>query len=110
MLKSSFCDHCDANILVKTTVSVDGKGADINDKQVIFETSYPFIDCISRSLSKKVVEVRFWTKDWISMTTGHRPLWISTLGLKNKGVYGGGVSLPCGHKRLPLETLATLPI
>ena len=59
MLKSNLYDHCDAYILVKGTVSVDGRGTAINDKQVIFENSYPFTDCISRSLSKKVVEVCF---------------------------------------------------
>ena len=59
MLKPSLCDHSDAYILVKGTVSVDGKGTAINDKQVIFENCKPFIDCIHRSLSKKFVEVRF---------------------------------------------------
>ena len=59
MSKSSLCDHSDTYILVKGTVSVDGKGTAINDKQIIFENCKPFIDYIRRSLSKKYVEVRF---------------------------------------------------
>ena len=54
MLKSSLCDYSDAYILVKGTVTINGKGADAaarqadeRDKGVAFKNCGPFINCIS---------------------------------------------------------------
>ena len=54
MLKSSLCDHSDAYILVKGTITITGTGADAaarqadeRDKGVAFKNCAPFINCIS---------------------------------------------------------------
>ena len=54
MLKSSLCDYIDAYILVKGTITINGRGADAaarqadeRDKGVAFKNCAPFINCIS---------------------------------------------------------------
>ena len=54
MLKSSLCDYSDAYILVKGTITINGRGADDaarqadeRDKDVSFKNCAPFINCIS---------------------------------------------------------------
>ena len=54
MLKSSLCDYSDAYILVKGTITINGRGADAaarqadeRDKVVIFKNCAPFTNCIS---------------------------------------------------------------
>ena len=54
MLKSSLCDYSDAYILVKVTITINGRGADAaarqaeeRDKGVSFKNCAPFINCIS---------------------------------------------------------------
>ena len=54
MLKSSLCDYSDAYILVKGTITINGRGADAaviqadeRDKGVSFKNCAPFINCIS---------------------------------------------------------------
>ena len=54
MLKSSLCDYSDAYILVKGTITVNGRGAASaarqayeRDKGVLFKNCAPFINCIS---------------------------------------------------------------
>ena len=52
MLKSSLCDHSDAYILVKGTISVNntaaqGAAANNTNKKVIFKNCAPFTNCIS---------------------------------------------------------------
>ena len=54
MLKSSFCDYSDAYILVKGTITINGRGADVATRQadernkgVSFKNCAPFINCIS---------------------------------------------------------------
>ena len=54
MLKSSLCDYSDAYILVKGTITITERGADVaarqadeRDKGVSFKNCAPFIDCIS---------------------------------------------------------------
>ena len=54
MLKSSLCDYSDAYILVKGTITINGRGADDaarladeRDKGVLFKNCTPFINCIS---------------------------------------------------------------
>ena len=54
MLKSSLCDYSDAYILVKGTITINGRGADDaareadeRDKGVAFKNCAPFINCIS---------------------------------------------------------------
>ena len=54
MLKSSLCDYSDAYILVKGTITINGRGADAvarqadeRDKDVSFKNCAPFINCIS---------------------------------------------------------------
>ena len=54
MLKSSLCDYSDAYILVKGTITINGRGADAaarqadeRDKGVSFKNWVPFINCIS---------------------------------------------------------------
>ena len=54
MLKSSLCDYSDAYILVKGTITINGRGgdaaarqADERDKGVAFKNFAPFINCIS---------------------------------------------------------------
>ena len=54
MLKSSLCDYSDAYILVKGTITINGRGADAaarqadeRDKAVSFKNCAPFINCIS---------------------------------------------------------------
>ena len=54
MLKSSLCDSSDAYILVKGTITINGRGADDaarqadgRDKGVSFKNCAPFINCIS---------------------------------------------------------------
>ena len=54
MLKSSLCDYSDACILVKRTITINGRGADAaarqadeRDKGVSFKSCAPFINCIS---------------------------------------------------------------
>ena len=52
MLKSSLCDHSDAYILVKGTISVNNTataGAAVNNtnKKVIFKNCAPFTNCIN---------------------------------------------------------------
>ena len=54
MLKSSLWDYSDAYILVKGTITINGKGADAaarqadeRDKGVSFKNCAPFINCIS---------------------------------------------------------------
>ena len=55
MLRSNICDHADAYILVKGTITITGAGADDAAKQldkrnkgVIFKNCAPFTKCISR--------------------------------------------------------------
>ena len=53
MLKFSLCDHSDAYILVKGTISVNNTAADgavvnNNNKKVIFKNCAPFTNCISK--------------------------------------------------------------
>ena len=54
MLKSSLCDYSDAYILVKGTITINGRGADDaarpadeRDEGVSFKNCAPFINCIS---------------------------------------------------------------
>ena len=54
MLKSSLCDYSDAYILVKGTITINGRGADAaarkadeREKGVAFKNCAPFISCIS---------------------------------------------------------------
>ena len=54
MLKSSLCDYSDAYILVKGTITINGRGADAaarqadeRDKGVSIKNCAPFINCIS---------------------------------------------------------------
>ena len=52
MLKSSLCDHSNAYILVKGTISVNntaaqGAAANNTNKKVIFKNCTPFTNCIS---------------------------------------------------------------
>ena len=54
MLKSSLCDYSDAYVLVKGTITINGRGADTparqadeRDKGVSFKNCAPFINCIS---------------------------------------------------------------
>ena len=54
MLKSSLCDHSDAYILVKGTITINGIGADAaarradeREKGVAFKNCAPFTNCIS---------------------------------------------------------------
>ena len=54
MLKSSLCDYSDAYILVKGTITINGRGgdavarqADERNKGVSFKNCAPFINCIS---------------------------------------------------------------
>ena len=54
MLKSSLCDYSDAYILVKGTITINGRGADAAARQadergkgVVFKNCAPFINCIS---------------------------------------------------------------
>ena len=54
MLKSSLCNYSDAYILVKRTITINGRGADAaatqadgRDKGVAFKNCAPFINCIS---------------------------------------------------------------
>ena len=53
MLRSSLCDHSDAYILVKGTITVANTAAqdaanNAANKEVIFKHFAPFINCISR--------------------------------------------------------------
>ena len=53
MLRSSFCDFCDAYILVKGNITVnntaaDGAVANNTNKKVIFKNCAPFTSCISK--------------------------------------------------------------
>ena len=54
ILKSSLCDYSDAYILVKGTITINGRGADVaarqadeRDKGVSFKNCAPFINCIN---------------------------------------------------------------
>ena len=54
MLKSSLCDYSDAYILVKGTITINGRGADAaagqadeRDKGAAFKNCAPFTNCIS---------------------------------------------------------------
>ena len=54
MLKLSLCEYSDAYILVNGTITVvvwgpdeAARGADINNKQVVFKYYAPFTDCIT---------------------------------------------------------------
>ena len=54
VLKSSLCDYSDAYILVKGTITINGRAADAaaiqadeRDKDVSFKNCAPFINCIS---------------------------------------------------------------
>ena len=54
VLKSSLCDYSDAHILVKGTITINGRAADAaaiqadeRDKGVSFKNCAPFINCIS---------------------------------------------------------------
>ena len=49
MLRSSLCDHSDAYILVKRTISITAQAGSSpnNDKKVVFKNCAPFTDCIS---------------------------------------------------------------
>ena len=53
MLKSSLCDYSDAYVLVKGTITINGRAdaaarqADERDKVVIFKNCAPFTNCIS---------------------------------------------------------------
>ena len=54
MLKSSLCDYSDAYVLVKGTITINGRGsddvarrADERGKGVSFKNCVPFINCIS---------------------------------------------------------------
>ena len=54
MLKSSLCDYSDAYIIVKVTITINGRGADDaarqadeRDKGVSFKNCAAFINCIS---------------------------------------------------------------
>ena len=53
MLKSSLCDHSDAYILIKGTITITGAGddaaarqADERDKGLVFKNCAPFTNCI----------------------------------------------------------------
>ena len=54
MLRSNLCDHADAYILVKGTITITGTGnynakrADERDKGVTFKNCAPFAKCMSR--------------------------------------------------------------
>ena len=54
MLKSPLCDYIDAYIVVKGTMTIDGRGGDAAARQAdeinkgtIFKNVAPFINCIS---------------------------------------------------------------
>ena len=63
MLKSSLCDYSDAYILVKGTITINGRGADAAarqadeiDKGVSFKNCAPFINCISKINNTQIDE------------------------------------------------------
>ena len=65
MLKSSLCDYSDAYILVKGTITINGRGADAaarqadeRDKGVVFKNCAPFINCISEINNTQIDNVK----------------------------------------------------
>ena len=61
MLKSSLCDYSDVQILVKGTITINGRGADgaarqadERDKGVAFKNCAPFINCISEINNRQI--------------------------------------------------------
>ena len=63
MLKSSLCDYSDAYILLKGTISVTntaaaGVAANNINKEVIFNNSAPFTNCISEINNKQIDDAK----------------------------------------------------
>ena len=65
MLKSSLCDYSDAYVLVKGTITINGRGADAaarqadeRDKVVSFKNCAPFINCISEINNMQIDNVK----------------------------------------------------
>ena len=59
MLRSSFCDYCDAYILVKGNITVnntaaDGVVANNTNKKVIFKNCAPFTSCINKINNEQI--------------------------------------------------------
>ena len=59
MLRSSFCDYCDAYILVKGNITVnntagDGAVANNTNKKVIFKNCAPFTSCINKINNEQI--------------------------------------------------------
>ena len=66
MLKSSLCDYSDAYILVKGTITINGRGADAparqadeRDKGVSFKNCAPFINCISEINNTQIDNAKY---------------------------------------------------
>ena len=64
-LKSSLCDHSDAYILVKGTITINGAGADAaarqadkKNKGVTFKNCAPFINCKGEINNPEIVNAR----------------------------------------------------
>ena len=64
-LKSSLCDHSDAYILVKGTITINGAGtdaaarqADEKNKCVTFKNCVPFINCKGEINNPEIVNAR----------------------------------------------------
>ena len=65
MLKSSLCDYSDANILVKSRITITGAGDDAaardvdeRNKGVIFKNCAPFTNCKSETNSTQIDNAR----------------------------------------------------
>ena len=66
MLKWNLCDYSDVYILVKGTIPIAGRGADLavrqadkRDKEVIFKSCAPFTDWISEINNTQVDKVKY---------------------------------------------------
>ena len=64
MLRSSFCDYCDAYILVKGNITVnntavEGAAANNTNKKVIFNNCAPFTKCISKINNTQIDDAEY---------------------------------------------------
>ena len=64
MLRSSFCDFCDAYILVKGNITVnntaaDGAVANNTNKKVIFKNCAPFTSCINKINNEQIDNAQY---------------------------------------------------
>ena len=74
MLRSSLCDHSDAYILVKGTMTVRNTAAqnqanNAANKKVIFQNCLPFTSCISRINNTQVDDAIKYSNNY-SETSG----------------------------------------